>query len=163
MTVFINFSFRWRAGMATVAVTNRTIFTLSPPRSPSLRRELALQLLPSHCFAFGRWLAILGGFTPWLLLLRLSSWFHGSQDIPKYSRGRRVGRGSQNSDCHLQEHRLLAGAWGLLSGLWLLWLFLNPLLHASPRWTVSRENTNKSGKSSQHAHCLQPRWLSYTS
>lgn len=57
-----------------------------------------------------------------------------------------MGRGSQNSDCHLQEHRLLAGACGLFCRSVATVIVSELPLHASPRWTVSREDTNKSGK-----------------
>lgn len=58
-----------------------------------------------------------------------------------------MGRGGKNSDRRLQVHRLPAGACGLFSGSAAPVSVSELPLHASPpRWTVSRENINKSGR-----------------
>lgn len=146
MTVFINFSFRWRAGMATVAVTKLEPSSHSPPRSPSLR---GVSWLCSSCHLIvhlsgGDWPSSVA--SPLAATLRLFFLvFHGSPGHPKYSRG---GGWAEvvKTDCHLQEHRLLAGATGLLCRSVAIVIVSELPLHASPRWTVSRKILTKVEK-----------------
>lgn len=105
----------------------------SPPTSPGFS-GLALQLL------LGRWLAIISCLYHLSAILQLFFLFSWKPGHPQMQEWKRVGRGSQSSDCHLQAHRRPAGACRLFSGSVATVAISEPLLPAaSPRWTGSRK------------------------